>query len=237
MSAAQTFRTSSDHQMVVRVLGDDGPAVAQWNIGSASDDRVRADLRTAIVLVGVTVLGLVEASDRKAVLARLIRTYPWNKRTGDIAGAPAVPILWDQNVWQLEGWAPMLAVPRAWVGPAGAGPEWAKPKIVTSVRLRHRDSAVPVRFLCTHLIPSVTRGRLPIRERLARRRHYRRHVRFLARVVRRTDSAVVVFVDANAPRLFPLLNPLHRAGLRGWTRAGTHGDRAIDHVLTRKAKT
>lgn len=236
MKAPVLVTTSSDHRWVVRDLGDGGEAVGFGNFGNASDERVFADLVRATNALGVTVWGFCEGADRDGVLAEFTVTEGWSTYHGRRAGGASVPGAWQVKTWAFLGGHAVTAVPRTWVGPKGAGPEFAKAKVITVIVLRHRVTGVVVTFVITHPIPSVTRRGLAVRERVARRKHYRRHVRALAAVVEGIDTAVVVMADLQAPRTFKLLHPLHRVGLRGWTTEGTHGRRPIDHVLTRDAR-
>lgn len=237
MSALEVHATSSDHCLVERTLGHGGERVAFLNLGDAPDWQLDDDLTDAAA-DGVGVLGLCEAADRHPMLAAFMahQDHPWRMFAGEVPGGAAVPLLWDTTRWQLREAQAITAVPRRWVGPAGAGPTWAKAKVVTRAELVHRRTGVAVVFLVTHPIPSVTRPGLQLRERHARRRHYRAHLRTVAQLVLTTPGPVVVMLDANAVRGARQLRPLRRAGLAGFTpptRPTHDSGRAIDHVLYR----
>lgn len=225
--------------------------------------RVKVNgILSMIAIGGVTLLGMQEGSDRTKLLARLLDVlrHPiaaarrviarrrqrreirdklararWRIFHPAVPGGLAVPVAWDATQWDLLRARTVLAVARAWVGAIGAGPTWAKPKVIAVVVLRHRETREVVELLNTHMIPSADRDNLPEREQRARRRHYERHARRLARLVRRAvkrGHGVVVTLDANAARLSELVEPLRAADLVGWTVHGTKGARGIDHVLT-----
>lgn len=206
---------------------------ATYNIGDGPDDRKVADLEHLADDFDVTVVGCQEASDRRKMLRRFRKRNPsWHVYQPHTPGGAAVPILWDGDEWRRLRFRSVLAVARSWVGPRGAGPTFAKPKQITVVTLRHRPTGRRVKFVNTHLIPSATR-RLPGDEKKARMGHYLRHVAALVRIVGRSEIPVVLTMDSNATPDFGPLRPLHNVGLNGWSRVGTHGNRAIDDVVHR----
>lgn len=235
------------------------------NIGDGSEATKLEGILHAIAFGSITLLGLQEGSDRVKLLARLVEllTHPvvvarrlverrrerreirrrlevmgwrvWHPRF--VPGGAAVPILYDAKVFRLRRGRSVLAVARMFVGAAGAGPAWAKARVVNVVVVEHRDTGEVVEHMNTHMLPSAERANIPDPERKRRRTNYTRHVEKLARMVRRADvrrdHGVVVTCDANAARLSELLQPLRAVGLRGWTVQDTHDSgRGIDHVLT-----
>lgn len=232
------------------------------NLGDGPTATKLHGILAMIALHHVTLLGMQEGSDRAPLLKRLLTVlrHPaaavrrliagrterreirktlkrsrWRIYQPRVPGGKAVPIAYDATEWRLLRARTFLAVAREWVGAFGAGPTWAKPKVVARVVLRHRHTLEVVEHLNTHFLPSADRGNLPPREKAARVRHYGRHARKVARLVRnavRRDHGVVVTMDANATRTSDLIEPMRDAQLVGWTTSGTHGARGIDHVLT-----
>lgn len=232
------------------------------NLGDGPANVKINGILSMVAIGGVTLLGMQEGSDRVQLLKRLLEIlrHPaaaarravegrrarrelreilerarWRIYHPFVPGGKAVPVAWDASVWKLRRARTILAVARAWVGAVGAGPTWAKPKVITVVVLEHRETGHVIEHLNTHMIPSADRENLPAREKAARRRHYRKHAERLARAVHRAvrrGHGVVVTLDANATRNSELIEPLRAAGLRGWTTHGTKGARGIDHVLT-----
>lgn len=212
----------------------DAPFTAgSLNLGHASTSRVVADLGN-LARHGATVLGLQEAGDREDALRQFVRQRPsWRLyRPPAPVGAPSVPIAYDSASWTRARARTLLAVVGMWVGAVGAGPTRAKPRVLNIVVLRHRKHRQRVKFINTHLLASITRTNLPAREEAARARNAREHLRVLLRVVARTRLPLVLMGDFNAPTGHSILEPLARAGLRGWSTEGTHGKRPIDHVLS-----
>lgn len=206
---------------------------ATYNIGDGTDTRKVADLEHLADDYDVTVVGCQEASDRRKALRRFVKRNPsWRVYQPHTPGGAAVPILWDGDEWRRLRFRSVLAVARTWVGPRGAGPTFAKPKQITIVVLRRRETGRLVKVVNTHLIPSATR-KLPGDEKKARMAHYLRHVAALVRIVGRSEMPVVLTMDSNAKPDFGPLRPLHNVGLNGWSRRGTHGNRPIDDVLHR----
>ncbi len=207
--------------------------VATLNLGGGPDDRKIHDLERHVD-DGVSVIGNQEASDRRKMLRRFRRRNPsWRTYQPRTPGGAAVPISWDTDEWRRLRFHSILAVARMWVGAIGAGPTFAKPKQITVVVLRRRETGRPVKFVASHLIPSATRTNLPGDEEKARLSHYLRHVAALVRIVKHTQIPVVLMLDTNARPDWPPLRPLHNVGLNGWSQQGTHGDRPIDDVLHR----
>lgn len=206
---------------------------ATLNLGGGSDDSKVEDLEN-LADDGVTVIGDQEASDRRRMLRRFRKRNPsWRTYQPRTPGGAAVPISWDSDEWRRLRWRSILAVARMWVGAIGAGPSLAKPKQITVVVLRRRETGRNVKFICSHMIPSATRGDLPGAEEKARLSHYLRHVAALVRIVKHAEIPVVVMLDTNARPDWPPLRPLHNVGLNGWSQQGTHGNRPIDDVLHR----
>ena len=195
--------------------------VASWNIGNGTGGDLVTIARTADVIC------LQEASDRDAMINAFTLANPdWILFRSDAPGAHAVPILVNTTTAGLvmEVTAP-LAVPRRFVG-RGAGPRFSKPKVITHVEL---DNGTHV--LNTHMIASATRRRRYLGRIawLARRRHYRDHIAAIVALADTLDGPVTLCGDFNAEVDFDLIQPL--LGFDGWTAEGTHGRRAIDHVL------
>lgn len=211
-----------------------GFGVASLNLGHASTTKVVADL-TMLARHGATVVGLQEAGDREAVLRLFTRQHPsWCVyRPASPVGAPSVPIAYDRRTWRRARVRSILAVAAMWVGAVGAGPTTAKPRVVNVTVLRHRQQRQHIKVGNTHLLASITRTNLPPKEEAARRRNVQQHLHALLRLVVRTRLPLVLTGDFNAPTGHQLLEPLARAGMRGWSVEGTHGSRPIDHVLTK----
>lgn len=205
---------------------------ASYNIGDGPDDVKFRDLN-ALYAWGCTVICLQEASDRRELIKRWLERHPgWSVHQPLLPGAGAVPILYDKDFWKPRRLRTIVAVLRRFVG-AGAGPSFAKTKQVNVLVLERRHTGRIRRIINTHFIASATR---PAGKFFRRRDHYRIHARVLARVIgrpgTRKNKRAAVFADFNAERDFPLLDPVRRTGLRGWTtERGTHGHRKIDHVL------
>lgn len=232
------------------------------NVGDGSDLTKLSGIILMISLGALAMLGMQEASDRVKLLQRIVnvlrhpaaavrritdkrrerralrrrlKAQGWRVFQPKVPGGAAVPIAYDARVWQLLRARSVLAVARTWVGAVGAGPTWAKPKVINVAVLRHRATGEIVEHLNTHMIPSAGRGNLPPKEKAARRRHYADQAARVVRLVhraKRRGHGVVLTMDANASRMSELVKPFRDAGLRGWTTSGTHGDRGIDHVLT-----
>lgn len=238
-------------------------AAGTLNLGDGSAALKLEGILHAIAFARITLLGMQEGSDRAKLLERLVELlrHPvavarrlaaeraerrelrkrlavmgWRVFTALVPGGKAVPIAYDAKVWKLRRGRSIVAVARMWVGGAGAGPAFAKPKVITVLVVEHRETGEVVEHLNTHMLPSAERGNLPEREKAARREHYAKHAGRLAAAVRRArrrGHGVVVTMDANAARLSPLIEPLRDAGLVGWTVQDTHDShRGIDHVLT-----
>lgn len=232
------------------------------NLGNGSTAVKVTGILQMIALGEITLLGMQEGSDRVKMLARLLAVlrHPaaavrraWRRRAERrelrkilkrarwriyqpfVPGGKAVPIAYDATTWKLLRARTALAVARSWVGAVGAGPTWAKPKVITRIVVRHRDTLEVVEHLNTHMIPSAGRHNLPPREKRARVRHYERQARAIVRLTRRAvkrGHGVVVTLDANAGRFSDLIEPLRDADLVGWTTAETMHGVGIDHVLT-----
>lgn len=197
--------------------------VATWNIGDGPGKTRDLDM----LRKHAHVIGLQEASDRAADLDDFLSSHPrWALWRGDRPGAAAVPVLYRSDRLELLDATGVLAVPPRFVGP-GAGPGVSKPKIVSTLHLRDKKSGGEFRVLNTHFIPSATR-QLP-----GRRQHYADHMAALVRLLDRLDGPVILTGDFNAPPRFELLAPIW-GRLTGWTDEGTHGSRAIDHVVHTK---
>lgn len=209
---------------------------ASYNLGDGDDADKVHDLET-IITAGAIIVGCQEASDRRRLRRRLPRGWRW-RGPRIVPGAAAVPILWDARRLRLLWFATLAAVARMWVGAMGAGPAFAKPKRLNLAVFEDRETGERIRVLNGHFLPSAGRHNLPDPERDARRWHYLRMAQVLARTIDRLAGprghrAVVVTLDANAESDFPLLAPVRRTGIVGWTprRDRTEGGRAIDHVL------
>jgi endonuclease/exonuclease/phosphatase family protein len=212
--------------------------VATYNIGDGPDAKKVASLRKLADEKKVTVIGLQEASDRKDVFARFIALRPaWSVYQPKAAGGPAVPILWDHSVWRLIKSRSVLAVPKRFLGPKGAGPTSSKAKRINILLLERRGKGRPhrLRVFNTHLIPSARRTDLSAQEKANRRRHVRDHVAALAREIGPASKPVAVAVtgDFNGPGGWDLLTPLKDIGLTGFSPKPTHKTEALDHVLAR----
>lgn len=243
--------------MIRRRLGD----AASLNIGDGPNP-VKIQGIVHLIVMGVTLIGMQEGSDRAPMLSQLLellkhpaavarrtnavrhdrrvtrrrlRAAGWRVYQPTVPGGRAVPIAYDSRVWRLRRTRSLLAVARMWVGAMGAGPTWAKPKVINLAVLVHRETGEVVEHLNTHMIPSADRENLSPREKAARLNHYERQAEALTAAVRRAERrghGVVVTLDANATRMSRLVDPLREAELVGWTVNGTHGHRGIDHVLT-----
>lgn len=226
-------------------------AAATFNLGGGPSSRKVSDL-ARLADAGVDLVGMQEGSDRVSLMARLTRrsrrarrrearAVGWRVYQPRLPGAAAVPIAYDPQVWHLIRSRSVLAVARRWVGPRGAGPTFAKAKRINIAVLRHRETGRVLKHLNTHPIPSTDRD-LGRAENSARDDHYADHIAVIRRIVRHTKIPLVLTFDANKVPTAPALVPLRTLGLTGWTQTGTHGNRPIDHVLTRglgsaKAKT
>lgn len=235
------------------------------NIGDGSTATKLEGILHAIALGGISLLGLQEGSDRVKLLKRLVELLAHPLRAArrvvervrerralraqlaamgwrvwqplGVPGAAAVPILYDAKAFRLRRGRSVVAVARMFVGAAGAGPAWAKARVVNVIVVEHRDTGEVIEHMNTHMIPSAERRNIPDAERRRRRGNYTAHVERIKRMVwradRRRDHGVVVTCDANATRNSELLEPLRDVGLRGWTVQDTHDSgRGIDHVLT-----
>ena len=213
--------------------------VATFNLG---DGPLRDKVDDVVDLAGkgATVIGLQEASDRDDLLVELrkrsgMASWRWCRVADD--GGPAVPILYDSAVWELETpCGGFLAVESRYLGPAGAGPDESKPKFVTAFVLHHRSSGRNVRVLNTHFIPSARNSSLPSGELRRRIAHVRDHVAALLDRIgdgTRHPMPVVLTGDLNGPGSWPLLDPLKGIDLTGWSTDPTHGGETLDHVVQR----
>lgn len=194
--------------------------VATWNLGSASDEAVLhglirlAEHRDAI--------GVQEAGDRKAVLAKFAAVTGWRVLRGVEPGQAKVCLLVAPQVKVGKtGW--YACTPATYVGPLGAGPSRVSAKWVTWAVL---DG---VRVGVTHMVASVQTPPFPGRKR--RRALYADHI---AKAVEwaKGHPTTVLMGDFNATRDYFQLDPLRKANLRCHTRP-SHGDRAIDQHWTR----
>lgn len=207
---------------------------ATYNLGAGELEDKAKDLRR-LNDAGALIIGLQEASDRRALRRHL--PHGWRGYWPALRpGAKAVPILWNHDLLRRVRFASLLAVAAAWVGAVGAGPTHAKAKRLTLVVLEDRQTGERWRVVNTHFLPSAGRRDLPDKEAAARRWHYVRHAQALARLIerlrgRRGHRQVIVTLDANAERDFPLLAPVRAAGLGGWTERPTERGRAVDHIL------
>lgn len=208
--------------------------VCTYNVGDGPDIAKVKHLEHLAERYGVTVAGLQEASDRLTAEKEFRKRNPSWRRYGPkyLRGASAVPILWDDNEWDRTHARSVLAVPRRYVGPRGAGPSFVKAKRINVLTLRHRPTGLVVTFVNTHMIPSSSRADLPAAEKKARQDHYRQHIGALVRVLDSIDGPVVLTFDANAEPGYGLLVPLRRR-LEGWTEQPTHRRATYDHVLSR----
>lgn len=206
--------------------------IATWNMGDGPDHRKVTDLHM-LADTGATIIGLQEAADRWDAIDDFLDGRPgWRVWRPTSPGAASVPVLYDARYWRVRRLRTVVAVASRWVGP-GAGPSRAKGKAVNVVALKQRHgprrSRDRVRILNTHMIASATRRGHQFDPR---RDHYRDHMRVLVRMVRAGRlSRTIVTGDLNATPTSPLVAPLHAVGLVGWTQAGTHGHRPIDHIL------
>ena len=199
-----------------------------WNMGNASDEKVRADL--ARLMYDADTLACQEAGDRGRLLADFAKDRAIGLYRGDrTPGAASVPVLWRADAWHaMECWTVPLTK-RSWA-PEGVGPNWVKPKVVNLVRLRHRVTGEVIVAGSTHMPASLwAHLRAVLGLSLVRR---------LAKVVNDLpDQTVLIGGDWNTKVGSSILRPLHR---RGRLRSGqgrhplpTHGKRAIDDVWLR----
>ena len=199
--------------------------VGTWNVG---EDGTGKNLVTVAAMCDV--LNGQEVGDRDAMLNAFLVSNPlWTLCAGVIRGSGSVRVLVNTaTMGEVVSATSVLAVEPRELGPHGAGPDDSKPKVITRV-----DLANGATILNTHFIPSATRTKsyLGEREWKARRRHYADHVAAIIRLVGTIDGPVVLAGDFNAEPDFELLAPLRALGFDGWTAEGTHGRRAIDHVL------
>jgi len=207
------------------------PPIATYNCGSASAERLGRDLDHLAELFSV--ICLQEASDRRRVIKAFRRRHPgWRAFRARLRpGGPAVPILYDARQLDRRRRRSVKAVGRRWVGPEGAGPTYAKTKRINELTLRDRHTGLVFTVGNTHFIPSATRGDLEHREKAARIQHYSDHLDAVIRRPAKVSGPYVLAGDFNATPDFPPLHRLSRADWHGWTSFGTHGHRAIDHVL------
>jgi endonuclease/exonuclease/phosphatase (EEP) superfamily protein YafD len=130
----------------------------------------------------------------------------------------------------------VLAVPRRFLGPKGAGPSFSKAKRINILLLERRGKGRPrrLRVFNTHLIPSARRN-LPAQEKANRRQHVRDHIAALVREIGAPPRPVPVVVtgDFNGPGSWDLLKPLKDIGVTGFSPKPTHKGEALDHVLAR----
>ena len=171
-----------------------------------------------------------EGSDRKPILREWAAVNDTGLYLGDgSAGAAACPIIHPNDM--AETWT-YEAVPRTFLGVWGAGPKWAKRKVVNRV-----TTTAGVHILSTHMLPSVTRkkptGRRAAKTWERRRNHYEQHVAAIVNILDRLNGPVVLCGDFNAPPNHPLLEPLRAAGMTQHVNRPTHGTRTIDHQWTR----
>lgn len=198
--------------------------VCTYNAGNAKAEKVAADFQR--LAKSYPVIGCQEVADRHKILnatGMQVFTGGGNGR-GKVAVLSSLPVV-------ATGYVP--CTPRTFVGAWGAGPKTIDAKGIRWVRVVTSSGEVTVG--ATHLVPSVQRpAKGPIaRAGLARRRAlYRRHVAAIVKWVKSVDGPLDIVGDFNATPAFPLLQPLHDAGLTLST-APSHGDRAIDHHWSR----
>jgi hypothetical protein len=199
-----------------------------WNMGNASDEKVRADL--VRLMYDADTLALQEAGDRGRLLTDYAKDRAIGLYRGDrTPGAASVPVLWRADAWHaMECWTVPLTK-RSWA-PEGVGPKWVKPKVVNLVRLRHRVTGEVIVAGSTHMPASLwAHLRALVGMSLVRR---------LAKVVDDLpDPCVLIGGDWNTKVGSRILRPLHRRGrlrsAQGRHPIATHGNRAIDDVWVR----
>lgn len=217
-------------------------SVAFANLGNARRESTVDDLTKLAKQAQVVVVA--EASDRGEPITGFLRRHPrWVQYAG--AGEPgqaAVRILYDRRVGRVERAESEPVCGPVRVGKAeslkGAGPALIKSKWVPRLHLVLPNERT-VHILGAHLLPSATRTKhtLGAEEWTARRDLFTRHIGVLASTVAARKGVVIVAGDYNAEPSFELLAPLATAGLVGWTKEPTHGNRAIDHVLHRENRS
>lgn len=138
------------------------------------------------------------------------------------------PIAFNSTRFRLVSRGTWHLTDRTKVGPAGAGPVFMSRKEAVYVVLADRATGELVAYVNAHLVPSIY---LPIRARL----HRKQLVRLAALVgqLRIDYPGVMTFVGGDFNCDAGKLVPLRAAGLdQGGSTLGTHGKRAIDHIVS-----
>ncbi len=209
-------------------------SVATYNCG---DTGTLSDLEE-LVAAGVDIICCQEMSDRwKTIIQAFLRRHPgWAAYKGGLPGAAADPILVNVDKLGPVTVVEHAGIGRRWVGKGrfvrgkwtAAGPMFAKPKPMTQFVLADGTS-----IFNRHKVASVTKSKAALGKRTfeARRKHYRDDNAVFLAVAATIPGPILYVGDLNSEADFELNDPLHDFGLIGWTTDGTHGNRAIDHVL------
>ncbi len=196
-------------------------AVTTWNIGAGPGKTADLDA----LAEASQVICCQEGGDRQPLLTGWAKRTGWSLFAGTTGGGPKVPILTAPGVRVVDA-RTVIAVGKFRVGDPGAGPAWLQRKAINVVTLAV-DGGDELHVINTHMVASVTRSKLP--NAWLRRRHYRRHMVALCRLIDSLDGPLVVCGDFNAERGFDLLAPLlDRVDLV--PSGPTHGGRRIDLI-------
>lgn len=198
--------------------------ITTWNIGAGPGKSADLDA----LAEASQVICCQEGGDRQPLLTGWAKRTGWALFAGTTGGGPKVPILTAPGLRVVDA-RTVIAVGRFRVGDPGAGPAWLQRKAANVVTLAV-DGGDELHVLNTHMVASVTRSKLP--NAWLRRRHYRRHMAALCRLIDSLDGPLVVCGDFNAEEGFDLLAPLlDRVDLV--PSGPTHGGRRIDLIGTR----
>lgn len=202
-----------------------------YNVGSASDAKVTADLERLVVTHEPTVLGLNEVGDREHVLVAVAKSTGYRLvQLDDIPGGGRLAMLIAPEANVAKAWLHPLT-PATKVGRRTAGARRTgvtQPKCILAVRLQLHDGQRLVVGV-THFVPSAMK-----RGNTRTRQLHNRQTRKAARWVKSRRLPVVLMGDFNATTSDGLLGPLQRVA-RGYTTA-SHGRRAIDWFWLRPGR-